>query len=430
LALILVLAWCAPAPASTLEPLTGCTAAVGSGQRDSAGNLYVACDDDVQIYNATGVLTSTVELGRRISDVAPNGDGSLLYVTTFDLTGGDTPVLRYRRQLDGMYTSDSSWSSGAIGSFIVTDANGYLYAAQRDSDLVSKYKSDGSLVTTFGGATVFSGLSGVAVSRDGRTAYTTEVGNHRVQRWSRRNTGMYRSVWRFGTSALSAPQDIGVDSAGDVYVANSGRSDLVEFSSLGTVLATTPLPSAPVGLSVASNGGVLIPSAGIRVVTAVEALPPAPPPTSPTPPPAPTPAATTAVHPPAPPIVIDRVAPRISSVGSKLRIKFNYVSGLFEHVVIPIRVSERSTAISTLTLPMRAALKRGGKRRPAQILGRGRTSISGGKRASAVLVLNYGGRKYLRRAPRRQKLLLRVTVRDASGNSRTATRRIYAGSVR
>jgi hypothetical protein len=154
----------------------------------------------------------------------------------------------------------------AEGMRIATDAHGNLFVADgvwtgNSLNTVIKFDKDGKYVTRFGEyvegnpgdassweqGKFYWSLGGIAVSRDGNTVYTTEVGNNRVQKWDVNESGQYVSTKMWGATQetdperkgssepgrFAAPYDIGIDQWGDVYVMNTTVSQIQKFTGDG-----------------------------------------------------------------------------------------------------------------------------------------------------------------------------------------------------
>lgn len=315
LLLLALLLFAAPAQAAySVQSWTDCGGGYNSGSFDDAGNLYVACDRpaSLRVYGPDGALKSQSAVGHRVNDVAPSPDGVYVYIASIE-----ADLKRMVRQGDGSYAVDAGWSAGSYdvygtpkpprGLYLDTDSAGNIYlsiGAWIDGALhaIVKYSPSGTKITQFGEYTFGDCgqgkmdpagwalgqfcwmLTGVAALGDGSVVYTTEVGNNRVQKWTRNPNGTYSAVDSFGGTqandpnraggdcaftagqepdAFSAPYDVGADAAGNVYVMNTTCHDVVKMSSNMLVIETIDLGddstgARPHGFAVAANGNVCI----------------------------------------------------------------------------------------------------------------------------------------------------------------------------
>jgi hypothetical protein len=333
-----------------------CAGTRGGGQADARGWFYVACDQlngtsqpGIAIYDPNGAAAGRVRLdfadgaSNLATDVAPSPDGSYLYVVR-----GQRPW-RLDRQADGSYVVDRAWklaaypypawggTYAATGEFIASDAQGAIYFSAGTwtsaPPTVLKYAPDGTYLTQFGSQVNGSWnpgefwwmLAGLAATPDGRSVYTAEVGNNRIQRFDVQLDGSYRPAAMWGNGPgddnpatatneardgmcnvggkFAAPYDVGIDGAGSVYVINTSclyanqTAEVQVFTAAGQWTATYhPLSSfwdKVHALGIDPRGDVFLPQAGalMRIDVPVTYVPPV-------------------VVPPAP----DTVAPTLTSV--------------------------------------------------------------------------------------------------------------------
>ncbi|MCW2927917.1 MAG: putative repeat protein [Thermoleophilia bacterium] len=237
------------------------------GQADAAGNLYVAAGAELRIFGPDNKAISVTKLPFAPQDVAPGPNGDYIYAVE-----GTTPR-KLLRQGDGSYAIDPTFQLGTVpyggkqyaaeGIRIATDHSGNLFVADgmwtgNLLNTVIKFDASGKYQTRFGEyadgnkqdaasweqGKFYWGLGGIAVSPDGTSVYTTEVGNSRVQRWDAQANGTYAStkMWgntqaddpdRVGSSQpgkFGAPYDIGLDGEGNVYVMNTTAAQIQKFT--------------------------------------------------------------------------------------------------------------------------------------------------------------------------------------------------------
>lgn len=249
------------------------------GQTDASGRLYVAAGSELRIFGPDNRAISVSKLPFVPSDVAPGPDGSWIYAIE-----GSTPR-RLVRQGDGSYAVDPEFRLDPIqyggkpyaaeALRIATDHQGNLFVADgvwtsNVLNTVAKFDANGKYVTSFGDYVSgnrqdpeswaqggFMGLSGIAVSPDGNSVYTTEVANGRVQRWDAQANGSYASTKMWGNTQaddpdrqglvqpgkFAAPYDIGLDAQGNVYVMSTTATQIQKFTRDGEYVTSMFLGS-------------------------------------------------------------------------------------------------------------------------------------------------------------------------------------------
>ena len=244
------------------------------GQADAQGDLYIAAINELRIFGPDNGVKAVTPLPFMPQDVAPGPDGSYIYAVE-----GVTPR-KLVRQSDGSYEVDPTFELDLFpyggrdhvveGIRIATDHTGNLFIADgvwtnNLLNMVVKYDPDGNYVTRFGEYPDgnkedpsswqqgrFFALGGIAVSPDGESVYTTEVANHRVQRWDEQLDGTYASTAMWGNTQendpnrvgsdqpgmFSAPYDIGLDAQGDVYAMNTTTAQIQKFTPDGVFITS------------------------------------------------------------------------------------------------------------------------------------------------------------------------------------------------
>ncbi len=263
------------------------TSGIGGGQGDDRGNLYVAVGSQVKIFDKHQKEIGVIPVPKGAIDVAPAPDGTSVFVVS--QIGNRYVPQRYVKDAAGGWSLDAAFKleqfpyggrmHDAEGMRIATDAHGNLFIADgvwtsNSLNTVIKFDSSGKYVTRFGEyvegnpgdassweqGRFYWSLGGIAVSRDGNTVYTTEIGNNRVQKWELQEGGDYRSTKMWGATQASdpnrvgssepgrfaAPYDIGIDQWGDVYVMNTTVSQIQKF---------TPDGEHVLSMNVGSNNG-------------------------------------------------------------------------------------------------------------------------------------------------------------------------------
>ena len=207
---------------------------------DSAGNLYIADKDNSRIREVSnGVITT----------VAGNG--------TYGFSGDNGPAT-------------SAKLSNPYG--VAVDTSGNLYIADVSNDCIRKV-TNGVITTVAGDRTYgssgdngpatsaeLSGPLGVAVDAAGNL-YIADTGNNRVRKITK---GVITTVAGDGLSGfggdngpatsayLNSPEGVAVDSAGNLYIADTGNSRIRVLTPSGASCTASVTPPA---LSPAASGG-------------------------------------------------------------------------------------------------------------------------------------------------------------------------------
>ncbi|MCW2925669.1 MAG: protein of unknown function, contains repeat [Thermoleophilia bacterium] len=252
---------------------------MGGGQSDETGHLYVANGAKVTIFDAHQAVVGSIPVPQGAVDVAPAPDGNSAFVVS--LIGNKYQPQKFVKGADGSWAIDASFKleqfpyggrmNDAEGMRISTDAFGNLYVADgtwtsNSLNTVIKFDANGKYQTRFGEyvegnasdassweqGKFYWALGGVAASRDGKSIFTTEVGNNRVQRWDLQPDGSYVSAKMWGNTQatdpnrtgdstpgkFAAPYDIGVDQWNDVYVINTTVSQVQKFTRDGEFITS------------------------------------------------------------------------------------------------------------------------------------------------------------------------------------------------
>jgi uncharacterized protein (TIGR03663 family) len=189
------------------------------------------------------------------------------------------PYAKGQREL----TSVLSWGSqgAAPGQFtdprgVAVDGEGRVYVADGNNHRIQVFDPDGQFITQWGSQGVGPGQFqepwGVAVDQDGNV-YVADTWNHRLQKFD--SEGRFLLQWgTFGDtqgaivgqeSVLYGPRDIAVDSAGDLYVTDTGNKRVMKFSPEGEFLGQWGgfgLQSGqfqePVGVDIDADGNIYV----------------------------------------------------------------------------------------------------------------------------------------------------------------------------
>ena len=223
---------------------------------DTFGDIFVADTAnktvDVNCLTTTALAAaSTVNTGTQTGIYCQKYAGYTFELNTFvspiavALDGGNTA-----------YVLDNS-STGNPLTKLVSSYNGSAYS------LVS-------VVTIPTGATVggtaLSNPQGITLDGYG-TIYIADTGNNRIIQAHQsgatysQNIVYVPSSTTFGGTALSGPTGMAVDSAGDLFIADTGNNRIVEYSVAGVakvVTASGITLTAPTGVSVLASGTLLV----------------------------------------------------------------------------------------------------------------------------------------------------------------------------
>jgi uncharacterized protein (TIGR03437 family) len=302
---------------------------------DSAGNLYIADANNHRTREVSGgVITSVAGGGLSVlGDPVPAASASLyspagvaadsagnLYIADSgnsrirEVSGGViTTVAGSGAALDGGFSGDNGPATSAQVSNpagVAVDAAGNLYIADSSNDRIRKV-SNGVLTTVVGTGTLgfagdngpatyaeLSAPNGVAVDPAGNL-YIADTGNNRIRKVT---NGVITTVAGNGTAGLSGdngpatnaqlnrPKGVAVDSAGNLYIADTYNSRVRKVSNgvITTVAgsgtegfsgdngpATSALLYWPNGVAVDSAGNLYIAdtyNSRVRVLTPVGSL--------------------------------------------------------------------------------------------------------------------------------------------------------------
>ena len=173
---------------------------------------------------------------------------------------GDTTVKRFAR-LGGapiQVVRDTAWTQ--LGGIAVDD-QGFLYVADRQRELIWKYrpsgKRDSSLVHPILGTPglLSEGGEGVGYVRrpggmcfDGIYLQVTDTGKNRIQKLVRDEfaLGVLSVLGPSPSDPFNAPLDSDTDANGNIYVADTGNNRVLKYNSSGTLLATVTRDPATV----------------------------------------------------------------------------------------------------------------------------------------------------------------------------------------
>ena len=238
-------------PTAHAQNLTVSTLAGNAGQASSDGT-----SSNARFNNPWGV---TVDTSGNVYVV--DTDSHIIRKVT---SGGTVTTIAGTLGVSG--TNDATGTSAKFNSpqGIVVDAVGTLYVTDTGNHTIRKITSGGA-VTNLAGAPTISGTTdgsgsnarfnqpeGIAINAAGTILYVADTGNHTIRSVTTNGTvttyagtaGTPGSANLTGTSAsFNTPQGVAVDSAGNVYVADTGNQ-LIRLISAGAVCPQLPASQA------------------------------------------------------------------------------------------------------------------------------------------------------------------------------------------
>jgi trimeric autotransporter adhesin len=250
---------------------------------DSLGDFYIADPFADQVTKVPVTGPDVVLLKAAAQDLVFSPDGNL-YVSVFSVTGSTV----VRIDASGAVTTRAGSGSLAYGdngpanqarlnhpSGVAMDSSGNLYIADRDNNRIRQVSTGGAIVTVAG--TGVSGNTGdgaaaiqaqlnspssVSVDSAGNL-YIADTGNQRVRKVT--TDGRISAATNLG---LISPVYAIPDSAGNVYIADAGAGKILKAASNDGVPATvlTGLVS-PRGLALDQSGNLYFTDAGAARVS-------------------------------------------------------------------------------------------------------------------------------------------------------------------
>ena len=285
---------------------------------DSSGNVYIADTGDnlVRLVNANGIISTFAGIGypgfggdaaaataaslNHPEDVTVDSSGNVYIADTLDAairkvtTDGNINTVAGNSSSIG-YSGDGgvATSAGLIEPFAVAvDSSGQIYIAESADGRIRRVDTKGNISTIAGNGTLgFSGdgstatnaelrlPSGVALDSSGNV-YIADTGNARVRKLAGGNLSTVAGNGNISyagdggpatQSELSAPQAVAVDTAGNLYIADTNNNVVREVTAGGTISTLAGNGSAgsgnsqlnaPQGIAVDSAGNVYVADTG------------------------------------------------------------------------------------------------------------------------------------------------------------------------
>jgi sugar lactone lactonase YvrE len=137
-------------------------------------------------------------------------------------------------------------------SGLAVDASGNLYASNYVTNIINKYSSAGTLLSTI----TLPGLQPVPIAIDlAGNLYEGNISNNTIQKYSSAGVLISGSTIATGSpsgAVVSNPTGLAVDSTGNLYVGNYNNNTIQKFNATGSLLSTLSI-SLPSGLAVDSS---------------------------------------------------------------------------------------------------------------------------------------------------------------------------------
>jgi sugar lactone lactonase YvrE len=240
-----------------------------------------------QLFTNAGTVTLKAPGGLAVDTfgdifVADSGNGKVvadcLSTTTPTVDGNGSTANGFCANASYIGTITQLGTGFTTPSAIALDGGNNLYVTDSAANTVTQISgvslTSASLVSatsTFGG-TSLSGPKGIAV--DGYTnVYIADTGNNRIVlahqfgavpvsgSIATDNVVYIPSTTTFGGTALNGPTGLAIDSAGNLFIADTGNNRIVEYTALGvaSVVSTGSLTlSAPTGITVYPSGALVV----------------------------------------------------------------------------------------------------------------------------------------------------------------------------
>ena len=160
---------------------------------------------------------------------------------------------------DGIFIRTIGQGKLLYPSDVLVHSSGLVYVVDCWNHRIGVFSQEGELVCTFGslggGVGVFKFPYGVAVSPNDHHLYVSDEDNNRIQVFTLE--GQY--VREFGADQLKYPLGLTVTSNGSVLVADRGNNRVAVFDKKGKLVHSIAV-EYPTGLAIDSRGDLLVAS--------------------------------------------------------------------------------------------------------------------------------------------------------------------------
>lgn len=216
---------------------------------DSAGNIYVADtgNNRIQKFNSSGTYLTSWRNPPGLNqpqDVAVDNAGNIIVSDSVN-----NRVLKFDSSGNIAWTNNGSDTpSPMVGpSGVAVDSSGDVYVANPEGSRIFKINgATGNTISSIGGYGspdgAFQNCTDIAADNLGN-AYVVDTGNNRIQKFAFSGfpPGVFTSKWGIngsGNGQFNAPKGIVIDSAGNVYLADTGNNRVQKFNASGTFLTS------------------------------------------------------------------------------------------------------------------------------------------------------------------------------------------------
>ncbi|MDF9833193.1 TonB-dependent receptor [Ereboglobus sp. PH5-5] len=279
----------------------------GAGVGDKDGNLYIADTDNNSIrkISADGTVSTLATGLNQPSSIVLDAAGTALYVAD-----SASNTIKKIDTATGNVTTLALTGAPALNSphGLVLDASGNLYVADTGNNMIRKIEiSTGAMSTVAGtgasGATDGAGAAaafdmpmGVALSADGLRLFVADTGNSTIRDIALGSgvvgtlvgsAGVNGSADGVGADArFNTPEGLAVDSAGVLYVADTGNNTIRSVDVRAGIVITfagspgisgsmdgnavNSLLNAPSGLAVDADGEIYVFDSGNHTIRALQ----------------------------------------------------------------------------------------------------------------------------------------------------------------